>query len=600
MTYQNTSSIIEKLEAIVDFRVGENAHSKCPIVLKEGVCPATDGTQIFLPRKEEHFKSPRDNELGLGNFAAHEADHIREIEEYFGIETAELRAKNLALVQEYLKRNYSALEENPALANEIDNIVKDRRIDAQRKEQLPGVKKFFEETMIPVVSYLRPSVKEMGELDAFREQYLQRALLGKTLEPVSEKYRRLLEEVIAITLSSNSIQEDKETVTRIYELFKKNFDIRKKISQLPPMFGSGSHSETSSGSKGAKTQGEQGYGKEIKPREGRNSNDKRPSKLNPSKYPAPEENSGDSLENKPKKGKKNPENENSSENYSESEDRENPYKAIQDKSGIEIFVFNPEFEPELVESVRKMENKYAGEIESMKRIFRQLQLKHYGEKRDFEGQELDYQDYLQGELEARVTRIKGNARAFRLEARNQQRPTFGIHADTSSSTRGRIIEGIRAAFYIIGNALSASDWNYGLYFSANKLGIIKDPTKKWEDSINPKILGLTAGGNGIYLETTSKAIAADLKRTNGNPRGLIVISDFEVCGDFKKEKAIAKKLREEKIYPFYIAIGAEHEDNVRELTEEIGAEHYSVIALDQLHELPNEIFRLFKTFGIAK
>ena len=263
----------------------------------------------------------------------------------------------------------------------------------------------------------------------------------------------------------------------------------------------------------------------------------------------------------------------------------------------------PTITTESTRKEREFRDRYAGESESMKRIFRQLQLKHYGDRRDFEGQELDYETYMQDELESRVTGIKGNGRHFRRETRNEQKPTFGIHADISGSTRGQIIEGIRAAFYIMGNALSVSDWNYGLYASGNELGVIKEPHKKWSDEINHSIMNLEAGNlgsGGIYLNSTSSVIGADLARTEGSPKGLIIVSDFQVCGGKTEERMAAKKLYDQKIYPFLIAIGENHETNAAEMAREIGSEHYSVIPLNKLHELPTEMFRLFKTFGIAR
>ncbi len=172
MSTINTSKLSGRLEKLIDFRVGEGASERHPIVLQgNNSCPATDGTQVFLPRRGNHFVSEKDNELSIANSTAHEADHIREVNEYFGADVEQLREQEVNLVQEFHQRNYLELTENPALAGWIDNIVKDRRIDAERREQLPGVKKHYKETLVPAAKYLRPSVKSMSKLDAFREQY---------------------------------------------------------------------------------------------------------------------------------------------------------------------------------------------------------------------------------------------------------------------------------------------------------------------------------------------------------------------------------------------------------------------------------------------
>ncbi len=408
------------------------------------------------------------------------------------------------------------------------------------------------------------------------------------MDPIPEEHKNLLEEVVAVTNTADSIQRDQEVVTKIYQIFKENFDITQPISKLPSMFGTGNHSQPGTGSP------QKGYGKEVKQREGREKG-KRPKKLDKGegKLYKPNENKDDFDKNKNKKD----ENERMEKNKKDSSDF---YRQAEKKYDINVYVAEPKITEELIEKEKSFKEMYAGEIESMKRIFRQLQSKHYGDKMDFQGQELNYEDYMESELEFKVTGIKGNGKYFKRETLNEQRPAFGIHADVSGSTGGKIIEGIRAAFYIIGNSLSASDWNYGIYASSNNLLVLKDPTKKWNDGINYNIMDLESGGGGIYLASTSSVILNDLKRVEGNPKGLIVISDFKVCGDEDEEKRTAKRLQDSKVYPFYIAIGEEHEKNVRSMTKGISDEQYSVIPTDKLYELPQEMFRLFKTFGIAR
>ena len=138
MTSVSAVAIKKKLERVVDFRLGEGSTTKHPINIKKGTNikagspPMTDGTSIFLPDNQDLFESEKDNELGLAYFVAHEADHIKDYDEYFGAEAGNLREGRTNLAEEYFQRNYSELTENPALAGWVDNVVKDYRIDSQR------------------------------------------------------------------------------------------------------------------------------------------------------------------------------------------------------------------------------------------------------------------------------------------------------------------------------------------------------------------------------------------------------------------------------------------------------------------------------------
>ncbi len=265
-----------------------------------------------------------------------------------------------------------------------------------------------------------------------------------------------------------------------------------------------------------------------------------------------------------------------------------------------VHVLKPDMKREDYQASSAFRNEYTGEIESMKRVFRRLRLKHYGEKRDFHGQDLDYEEFMQSDLEQRVTGISKVEKYFKAEIQNRQRAAFGIHADISGSTQGNIIWGIKAALSIVGNALSVSDHHYGLYASSDDLYVIKAPDEKWSEGINGKIASLTSLRGGIYFHKTSSIIADDIKRVGGNPRGIIIMSDFELNDDAGGAKNLVKSLYDAKIYPLLIAIGEEHEGNARMLTEDLGHEFYSVVPVDKLYTLPQEMFRLFKSFGVAR
>jgi len=633
MSFVRTGKLLSKLEQVIDFTLERGASKSYPIIVGEST-PATDGTQIFLPARESIFKSERDNEISLANSTAHEADHIKEINEYFGEEAQGLRQEEENLVKVYLDRNYSELKENPALAGFIDNIVKDRRIDDIRRKTFPRIEKHYSEAIIPGAQYFRPSTLIMSELDAFNELYLQRALLGKTFESVPEKRKVILDEIVSITYSANSIQTDKEAVTRIYDIYKANFDINQPISKLPPILGSNRHSSSSkedskgkvkdgSGNRSEEKDGKDGksrddkenkdptkkesgnYSREIKPREDRDANDKKPEKLNDdsekNNYQNPnknqDKNSGPQKDNKTQNL---PPQANRYSSKSNNKIDKDFYDNQSRENSIDILNLCDPSNEENEDRADSLFRGYAGEIESMKRIFRQLKLRNYGEKRYFEGQELDFEEHLQADLESRATGIRVNRKSFIEKARNKLKPIFAIHADKSGSTQGKIIEAIRDAFYIMGNALSASEYNYGMYVSNDALEVIKSPREKWSEKVNNRISGINSDGNGIFLESTSRVIANDLKRINGNPKCLFVISDFEICGEPEKEKAIIKELYNSRVYPILIAIGSEHEQNAKYLTGDIGHEYYSVIPIDKLNTLPQEVFRLFKTYGIAR
>jgi len=592
MSSINTSRLSEKLERIIDFRVGERASKRCPIILQgDASCPATDGTQIFLPRREGHFVSERDNEISIADSTAHEGDHIREYETYFGAEVEVLREQKANLSREFHQRNYAELKENPALAGWIDNIVKDRRIDDQRREQLPGVRRHYEEVLAPAAEYLRPSVKGMSELDSFREQYLQKSLIGRVVEPVPEKHATLLEEVVSITLTADSITRDKEVVSRIYQLLKENFDIHQPISRLPPMLGTGDHSQPSSG------QPQQGYGKEVKPREGREGKEKKPKKLDEGKGKLykPNKNKEDASGN----NKRDKDDENIGRNE---KDRASIYQQAEKDYGIRIHVVEPQFTSEMAQREESFRDRYAGEIESMKRIFRQLQLKHYGEKRDFQGQELSYEDYMQSELESRVTGIKGTGRYFKRDTQNEQRPAWAVLADITPSTEQyKILEQIRAGLFINAEALGVTDWPMGLFgFSNNVLYVINDFPDRYSPTSSNKIMTLKReDSGGTYLGSPLRTVGSLLKRQTEHPKGITIITDGE-DQNLDDAKAAMREVYDQKMYPFLVVIGRKFEKYARSLTEDIGSDHYTVIDRDKVYELPNEMFRLFKTFGIAR
>ena len=506
------------------------------------------------------------------------------------------------MVQEYCERNYSELTENPALASWIDNVVKDFRIDSQRRKQLPGVNRFYKEALNPATKYFRPSIKKMSELDAFREQFLQKTLLEDTLEEVPKEQRELLEDVARIAQFSDSIHNDPEVVKQIYQKFKENFDITQKIKRSPPKFNTGDNSRT----QGSPQQGYQG---QTQPREGRDPNEKKPKKL------SEEGSDGKKLyeedeDSKDKKGKSGREEDENGDDSLEDErgneelyrrDRNALYKRISEERDIDIVSLKPVDSKEARDLVQKDRITYAGEIESMRRIFRQLKLRHYGLRRDFEGTELDYEAIMQGDLEFLVTGVRRERRVFVKDIRNQQRPAWAVLADVSGSTgksHFNIIKPIKSALFIQGEALSVSDGSFGLFTFSDKLYIIKDFTESYTESTADKIMSMT-DISGTNLGPSLYAVGDLLRRQNEQPKGITIVTDGQ-ANDMDYAREAITDLHKRKIHPFVIVIGRNLEDYARELTSEIGEDHYSVIEKDRLYELPQEMFRLFKTYGIAR
>jgi len=592
MVVVKTEDILDKLERIVDFRVGDGASQRHEIVPQKGMTPRTDCIKIFLQDKEKTFKTERDNEMFLASSTAHEADHIAEAQEYFGEEFGSFVESGSNPVKIYMERNYSELTENPALAGEIDNIVKDFRIDSRREEQLLGVKRFHKDKLNPTALYMRPSAKRMNKLNAFREQFLQMTLLGKSVDPVPDEHRRAMDEVVGLAQSSESIYKDPEVVKKIYQVFKDNFDITQPISRLPPMKGRGDASRTP----GTPQQGYQG---QAEPREGRDEKDKKPKDLSEDAIPKGGKLDMDSEDKEARENGEDDQEDMSAREEAYKNDRRELYQDLSEVRGISVMPVPQSGSAEIREMVRKKRIQYAGEIDGMKRTFRQLKLKHYGDRRDFDGEVLDYEPYMQGDLESQVTGVRSERRVFIKEARNQQRPALAVIADISPSVDTyKIREPILDSLLIQGEALSSSGYPFGLFAFSGDLYVVKDFNEKYTDETADKILSVKRKNSGTNLGPSLAVVGDLLGRQNEHPRGVAIITDGEdYSGTAKK---VMHELNNRKIHPFLVVIGKEFEGYAQSLTSELGDGRYSVVEKDKLYELSGEMFRLFKTFGIAR
>lgn len=99
---------------------------------------------------------------------------------------------------------------------------------------------------------------------------------------------------------------------------------------------------------------------------------------------------------------------------------------------------------------------------------------------------------------------------------------------------------------------------------------------------------------GTLMVNAIKYITDNLSKVEGIPKGFFIITDGEP--DTPEEvRDIFKSLQEDGILPFLFVIGAEHEKCAKFLIDD-----YVIIKRDRLADLPNEVLRIFTTYGIMK
>ena len=99
---------------------------------------------------------------------------------------------------------------------------------------------------------------------------------------------------------------------------------------------------------------------------------------------------------------------------------------------------------------------------------------------------------------------------------------------------------------------------------------------------------------GTLMVNAIKYISDNLKKVEGIPKGFSIITDGEPDTP-GQVRDILKSLQEDGILPFLFVIGAEHEKCAKFLIDD-----YIIIKRDRLAELPNEVLRIFTTYGIMK
>lgn len=644
-----------ELKRVIDFRIEDGASERHPLVfdkktffpLISGPAIYTDGEKIYLPTQFKLALTDSDNEIMIASAVRHESDHIKEFiklnQEFHPDKEYDPKSINRFLEDFFLKEKF---KENPTLAHEIFNIVEDNRIDRKAREELPGLARFSKEKEKPIYLNRRPSpkylMKKKKGLSAFREFFLQKTLLDETIDEVPPQYNNLLNECVSIARSAENkdIHASLEATEKIYVKFKENFDIKQPMSQLPSFAGRG-HSRMSPGL----PRKYKGY---VKPREGREEDKKHRSaqdrkerkissekeeqqkKISPKKKAEknqPEESiPGEHKEREPrfkkekdvekqdKRGKRQKEKEKID---STSEKDKLSYwtgsgyfRKIVPKPSPGVNIAIPQGSRSDIEKAHKTIEKYNGEIRAIESYFKRLEERYRGKKKARAGEEINIGEYVQAELEYEATGVRPNKKMFRKRARIKKKAAWAILADISSSTAFgfgyRIIDYIKDALLIQGEALNYSGYPFGI-FAFHSGGIllreimnykdtvytIKDFKENYGEENRGRIMSLSPYG-GTLMVNAIKYISDNLKKVEGIPKGFSIITDGEpdTPGDVRES---LKGLQEDGILPFLFVIGAEHEKCAKFLIDD-----YIIIKRDRLAELPNELLRIFTTYGIMK
>jgi hypothetical protein len=624
-----------ELKRVIDFRIEDGASERHPLVfdkktffpLISGSAIYTDGEKIYLPTQFKLALTDSDNEIMIASTVRHESDHIKEFiklnQELHPDKEYDPKSINRFLEDFFLKEKF---KENPTLAHEIFNIVEDNRIDRKAREELPGLARFSKEKEKPIYLNRRPSpkylMKKKKGLSAFREFFLQKTLLDETIDEVPPQYNNLLNECVSIARSAENkdIHASLEATEKIYVKFKENFDIKQPMSQLPPFAGRG-HSRMSPGLP-------KKYKGSIKPREGREEDKKRRSAQDRKEKKTSSEKEEQQKKISPKKKAKKNQPEESipgehkerepnfkKEKESEKQDRKERGKKQKEKQKIESTSEKDKLSYWIGRGYfRKIVPKPSpgvniaipqGSHSDIERAHETIE-KYDGEIRE----EINIGEYVQAELEYEATGVRPNKKMFRKRARIKKKAAWAILADISSSTAFgfgyRIIDYIKDALLIQGEALNYSGYPFGI-FAFHSGGIlfreimnykdtvytIKDFKENYGEENRGRIMSLSPYG-GTLMVNAIKYISDNLKKVEGIPKGFSIITDGEPDTPEDVRESL-KGLQEDGILPFLFVIGAEHEKCAKFLIDD-----YVIIKRDRLAELPNEVLRIFTTYGIMK
>jgi nitric oxide reductase activation protein len=657
-----------ELQRVVNFRIGDGASEKHPLIfdkktllsLISGPAIFTDGQKIHLPLQFGLAPHDSDNEMMLASAVRHESDHIKEFiklhQQLDSSQEYDSKRINRFLEDFFLQDQF---KENPTLAHEIFNVVEDNRIDHRARRELPGLRKFSEEKEKPIYLARRPSpkylMKKGKELNAFREFFLQKTLLDKTIDEPPSKYKNLLEECVAIARDAEKkdIHTSLDSTAKIYQKFKENFDIKQPIPRLPSYAGRG-HDKLSPGIP-------RSYRGQVKPREGRedqgeptpqgkkkttgqprgSSQEKSPKtkpqsdkeedssnvekdKEHPQELKAKEKatKGKDEITKDVKKGREKREKKTEEKKHEEKKEKDlrkdqwkylqsgGPFVRIVPRPSPGVILRRPKGSPNDIENAHKTIEEYNGEIRAIESYFRRLEERYKGKKRAKQGEEINIGEYVQAELEYEATGVRPNKKMFRKRARIKKKAAWAVLADISSSTGFgfgyKIIDYIKSALLIQGEALNYSGYPFGIFafHSGGRLlkeminykdtvYIVKDFKENYSEDSRGRIMSLYPYG-GTLMVNAIEYIAENLKEVEGRPKGFSIITDGEPDTP-EAVRDLLSKLPENEILPFLFVIGQEHEKCAKSLIDD-----YVIIKRDRIGELPNEVLRIFTTYGIIK
>ncbi|NQS89015.1 hypothetical protein HQ584_04415 [Patescibacteria group bacterium] len=270
----------------------------------------------------------------------------------------------------------------------------------------------------------------------------------------------------------------------------------------------------------------------------------------------------------------------------------------------------PHPKEEDIDKAREIISKYSGEIRVIESHFKRLEQRYRGKKMAREGEEINIREYVQAQLEYEATGIRPDKKMFKKRARIKRKAAWAILADTSASTAFgfgyRIIDYIKEALLIQGEALSYSNYPFGIFaFHSggtvleqlmnykDTVYLIKNFNEKYTEQTRARIMSLNPYG-GTLMVNAIEHITKNLREIEGRPKGLSIITDGEPDNPRAVRDAL-KKLEDDGILPFLFVIGSEHERCAKSLVD-----NYIIIRRDRLNELPSEVLRIFTTHGIIK
>ena len=150
-------------------------------------------------------------------------------------------------------------------------------------------------------------------------------------------------------------------------------------------------------------------------------------------------------------------------------------------------------------------------------------------------------------------------------------------------------------------ALAVTKFPFGVYAFSGQLYIIKDFEEDYSVDVAKKIVQVhrNSGDGGTNIGDSILVVKNRLLEQNAKKKGVVIITDGQATHG-ADPKEVIYECYQERVFPFLIVIGSQFSEYAKELTSRIGSEYYSVIEKEEIHKLPSEMLRLFRTYGISK